>query len=97
WPRDWSSDVCSSDLIASRQIAQLEAQVHRMRVPGEEHDRFADAYRALDLAQHGLLAGLDQPEAPQAEAVLLQHAQDQAVSRTAEIGRASWRESVEGR
>src|SRR5437660_1040808 len=37
----------------------------------------------LDLDQHGRLAGLDQPEAHQAEAVLLQYAQDQAVSRTA--------------
>src|SRR5439155_3245436 len=36
WPRDWSSHVCSSDLVASRRETQLAERVARRRglVPG---------------------------------------------------------------
>src|SRR5207249_6801185 len=35
--RDWSSDVCSSDLVAGRPVAGLEAQLSRVHVHSPEH------------------------------------------------------------
>jgi hypothetical protein len=66
--------------VAARQVLQIEAHVHRVRVPGQEHDRCVLAIGAFDLGQHALLAGFDQFELAQAEQILLQHRQDQPVA-----------------
>ena len=72
--------VWSEDRVSAGQVAQIEAHVHRVRVPGEKHDGRVGAEGALDLRQHALLARLDQFEIAQAEEVLPQHPQHQAVA-----------------
>ena len=72
--------VRSEHAVPARQIPQVEAHVHRVRVPGQEHDRRAVAISAFDLGQHALLARFDQFEVAQAIKVLLQHRQDQPVA-----------------
>src|SRR5439155_2997107 len=45
WPRDWSSDVCSSDLSKARFLRVLEVRLH----PGHE-GQFAEAFQKLGAA-----------------------------------------------
>src|SRR5207253_8296296 len=87
WPRDWSSDVCSSDLTAedTRDRTNRQADLacrghHASRVPGAH--AFEDFAVAAHLAAHGhaLRADLlaDEARSPQARQ---------------EIGRASCRDT----
>ena len=43
------AEVGPEDRVAARQIAQVKAHVHGMRIPGEEYDRGVRAVGALDL------------------------------------------------
>src|SRR5439155_9851899 len=36
WPRDWSSDVCSSDLLVEQRRKDLRKRVDKMRKVGEK-------------------------------------------------------------
>jgi hypothetical protein len=68
--------------IAPRQVLDLEAKIHGMRIPPHEHDRLVIANGALELGQHPLLAGLDETEVPQPEGVGLDHSQHQPIGRS---------------
>src|SRR5207253_6581124 len=84
WPRDWSSDVCSSDL-------------HRLALPSRAIEAFAQALaRELashlkpgsesEQAAHGLMRQLAPKEAPSADSRSARW-----IRAVAEIGRASCR------
>ncbi len=75
-----ATEVRTKHRIAAREIAQIEAHVHGMRVPGEKDDGLFRASGALDLGEHALLTGFDELEPSQPELVLLQHAQDEPVA-----------------
>src|SRR5437773_1477958 len=70
--------VRSEDRVSAGEVAQIEAHVHQVRVPGQKHDGRVGAEGAFDLRQHSLLARLDQFESAEAEQVLPQHAEHQA-------------------
>src|SRR5439155_11426179 len=48
WPRDWSSDVCSSDLVAHERGVSLSE-------PGREQVYFTDAYIGFGVTDHWAL------------------------------------------
>src|SRR5439155_6206268 len=54
WPRDWSSDVCSSDLVAGRQVTLDVGVAHGGRAAGPE---------PVGDGQHDPALRLDAPEA----------------------------------
>ena len=66
--------------VAAREVAHVEARVHRVRLPAEEHDRALRGDGALDLGQHALLARLDELEVAEVELVLLDQGQHQPVA-----------------
>ena len=72
--------IGAEQLIAAGEVFQVEAHVHGMRFPGQEHDGLLVAVGALHLRQHALFAGLDQFEAAQAELILLEHFQHMPVA-----------------
>src|SRR5207253_5964245 len=86
WPRDWSSDVCSSDLAAPRFSTSYTAIQNRPGLLIETHmlkdykTRVDATYRMLESTI--ALAGNDLP------------ALHRAVTAADEIGRASCRERV---
>ena len=80
-----SAEVGAESGIAAGQVLDLEAEVHRVRVPRHEHERLVHAIRPLELGEHALLAGLDEPEMPEAERVRPDHAQHQAVGGRARL------------
>ncbi len=67
--------VGAEGAVAAGEIAHVEALVHRVRLPAQEHDRLLVAHRPLDLGQHALLAGLDQLERAQASDVVADQVQ----------------------
>ena len=71
--------------VTALEIAQVEAHVHRVRVPGEEHDGRVVVVGTLDLREHALFARLDEPETAEAEQVLAHHAEHQAVAVIARL------------
>ena len=73
------------DIVAALEIAHLEAVVHRMRLPAEEHDRRLGPHRAFHFGEHAGLAALDKLEIAEAETVLLDHAEDEAVAVVARL------------
>ena len=75
-----AAEIRAEHRVAAGQILDVEAHVHGMRLPGEEHDGLLVAHGALDLRQHALLARLDQLEVAEAELVLLDHLQHQPVA-----------------
>src|SRR5207253_6775718 len=83
WPRDWSSDVCSSDL-----VDQIEMRVDLLEAAGEVRVDLAHAVRRRVALQD------DDPEPPAVQpAELALHLVD--AGARPEIGRASCRERVE--
>jgi hypothetical protein len=80
-----AAEVGAEHGIAPRQVAQIEAHVHGVRIPGQEHDRLVVVDGALDLRQHSLFARLDELEVAQAEQALPDHAQDQPVAVVARL------------
>ncbi len=75
-----AAEVRTEDFIAAVQVLEFESHVHGMRLPCEEHDRLLAAISPLDLREFTLFARLDQLEIAQAELILLQHFQNQAVA-----------------
>src|SRR6266508_6753692 len=47
WPRDWSSDVCSSDLEAGALVVAAEGDVHDLAVRADRGRRLHAPLRAL--------------------------------------------------
>ena len=66
--------------IAAGEVAHVEVRVHRMRRPGQEHDRLPGPVGPFDLREHALLARLDELEATEAELVLLDQVEDEVVA-----------------
>src|SRR5207253_5703013 len=81
WPRDWSSDVCSSDLILSAEADSRCTAADARALGGHETGSgrafFADRPARARGARLGVAAG-------------------GGGRRGAQIGRASWRGGVEG-
>ena len=75
-----TAEVRAEHGIATGEIAQIEAHVHRVRLPGEEHDGFLAARRPLDLGKLALFARFDQLEIAEIEQVLLQHLEHMPVA-----------------
>src|SRR5207253_5462147 len=94
WPRDWSSDVCSSDLGAKLEVLPTRRAVQQSPSPGKQ-------------VVHSVYpAGAAEPISPQRLGVVFNHAmQAQGYitgeiafkMKDGEIGRASCRERVESR
>ncbi|ENN87978.1 hypothetical protein RHSP_50177 [Rhizobium freirei PRF 81] len=80
-----AAEIRSEDVVAAGQIGHLVGGVHRVRRPAEEDDRLAFLVGAGDLREHALLGGLDHFEALQAESVLVDHVDDQAVAVIARL------------
>src|SRR5690606_40579029 len=93
--RDWSSDVCSSDLAGQlhRALERLDADRHRAhgRVLGELGLHAGGDGGVVDvLADGGLVAGDGAADGGEGEQA------GQGEGGGGEIGRASWRERGEG-
>ncbi len=71
--------------VAAGEVAHVEARVHRVRLPAEEHDRPLRGDGALDLRQHALLARLDELEAAEPELVLLDQREHEPIAVVARL------------
>src|SRR3546814_18884125 len=93
---DWSSDVCSSDLLASRRIGTQSGQ-DANRVAGRRQRQFSDNDSRIDLIDE--MRMLNQHVARQVENTAFERAPEFLLTlieggaiRHTEIGRASCRE-----
>src|SRR5207253_7757604 len=86
WPRDWSSDVCSSDLDCDAMFAAGERKEPAAVHDGPGRDRPVDREPAADRLQR---PGVDEL---QATAASQQATLDDNAREPVEIGRASCRE-----
>src|SRR5439155_3837866 len=92
WPRDWSSDVCSSDL----QRALEWSLLHRRRVVGATVGLFAVALISVPFLGTEFMPKLDEGylliETRRIQSASLPH----GIAVSDEIGRASCRERADG-
>src|SRR5207253_8106091 len=87
WPRDWSSDVCSSDLRADARVDRMRRDLAVADAGGAGRDRTVGAGAVRRIAED--LA------ADQLPAVVVVVMDERWARWTDEIGRASCRERVE--
>src|SRR5207253_5722175 len=57
WPRDWSSDVCSSDLAELRQPGVLAQEIRAIEIAAAIEENFAFAAKAVDQVTAELVGG----------------------------------------
>ena len=68
-----TAEIRTEHVVAAIQVFEIEAHVHGVGFPREEHDRLFVAHRALHLSELTLLARFNQLEVAQAELILFEH------------------------
>src|SRR5207253_6828708 len=81
WPRDWSSDVCSSDLAENKLFATLDPTTRRLRLPTNQNVLLSDTVGFIRKLPHRLIEAFKATLEEVVQADLLLHVVDRSEER----------------
>src|SRR5699024_6496046 len=88
--RDWSSDVCSSDLQEEQQMQQSEAMQPQAPaqedVSQEELQKFADAYKEVEKVRENYASETESTQDPQEMAEVQMNMQEEMIKAVEDTG-----------